>query len=249
VNCTVVRMMGAPFNAKQKDVVNFFEGIPVAGITSVIHKGSNVEYFIAFENENDANEALKRNKQYIGKRYVDLIPSDTNLLQNVKKVFKNINTVVKLKGISYELCTEDEIKRFFDGFSIASIYIPKTQSGKPMGEAYVSFINEDEASRALNNNKKYLGSRYIILEQSKPDATCFLRGFPFSVTGREVRAFLSGYNVTSVRLRKVNGQPTGEAFVVFDSEEEKKKAMQELHKANYGGRYIEFLEPNRQKAQ
>lgn len=236
-------MRGAPFRATQRDVANFFEGLPITGMAAVTHRGFHTEFFISFESEKAANDALKKNKQYMGHRYVDLSPSNETELETVRKVFKNINNVVKMRGIDFEACTEENIIKFFEGIAVESLYVPRRGDGKPIGDAYVSFSNEEETKRAMNNNKKYIGSRFVILERSKENGLCFLRGFPYDVDTQQVRAFLSGYNVLSVRLRRFDGRPTGDAFVMFNTEEEKLRAMEELNKANFKGRYIEFLEP------
>lgn len=65
--------------------------------------------------------------------------------------------------ISNELITEMSDDSFFAGLAIAphGIHLVCTHDGRPSGEAYVEFVNEEQVSAALKKNKELMGNRYI----------------------------------------------------------------------------------------
>eukprot|EP00916_Digyalum_oweni_P015002 GHVL01024503.1.p1 GENE.GHVL01024503.1~~GHVL01024503.1.p1 ORF type:complete len:465 (-),score=90.38 GHVL01024503.1:20-1414(-) len=72
--------------------------------------------------------------------------------------------VLRLRGLPYS-ASEQDIVNFFDGYAMAAI-LPSTApvNGKPSGEAYVEFVNPQEAYRAFTErNRAMLGNRYIEL--------------------------------------------------------------------------------------
>ncbi|CAF1214398.1 unnamed protein product [Rotaria magnacalcarata] len=67
--------------------------------------------------------------------------------------------VIRLRGLPYNSSKED-VTRFFDGLDIAQNGV-HISSSKPAGEAFVAFVNMDNALRALEFNRMNMGHRYI----------------------------------------------------------------------------------------
>eukprot|EP01023_Acetabularia_acetabulum_P017501 TRINITY_DN18746_c0_g2_i3.p2 TRINITY_DN18746_c0_g2~~TRINITY_DN18746_c0_g2_i3.p2 ORF type:complete len:219 (-),score=31.96 TRINITY_DN18746_c0_g2_i3:298-954(-) len=78
----VVRMRGLPFNACQFDIEQFFNGIPTAKnrdsiyMTFDANRRPTGEAFVEFPTQNDREEALKRDRNMIGHRYIELFPAN-----------------------------------------------------------------------------------------------------------------------------------------------------------------------------
>ena len=76
-------------------------------------------------------------------------------------------TTVRLRGIPFRAQIQD-IHTFFMGYNFIpeSCRIGADGTGRPSGDAWISFATVEEASRAvMQKNKQHLGSRYIELFQ------------------------------------------------------------------------------------
>ena len=70
-----------------------------------------------------------------------------------------------------------------------------------------------------------------------------MRGLPFEVSEKVTIQYLAPYRIEEGGTKigtNVSGQRTGEAVVLFDSEEEAKKALLEKQGDNIGHRWIEL---------
>ncbi|XP_071340023.1 G-rich sequence factor 1 [Trachinotus anak] len=75
----VVRLRGLPFTCTEDDIVQFFSGLEIMenGITIVTdHRGRRSgEAFVQFSSQESADEALQRDREVIGNRYIEVFPS------------------------------------------------------------------------------------------------------------------------------------------------------------------------------
>ncbi|XP_040010661.1 G-rich sequence factor 1 [Xiphias gladius] len=75
----VVRLRGLPFTCVEADIVHFFSGLDIMenGITIVTdHRGrKSGEAFVQFSSQEAADEALQRDREVIGNRYIEVFPS------------------------------------------------------------------------------------------------------------------------------------------------------------------------------
>jgi len=72
-NCTVLKMLGIPFQASEQDITKFFQEANAQPVR--IHRKQNGgEAFIEFNSPRDVNRGMTLNKRHIGRRYVDLYP-------------------------------------------------------------------------------------------------------------------------------------------------------------------------------
>ncbi|CAN0497707.1 unnamed protein product, partial [Ectocarpus sp. 8 AP-2014] len=281
----VVRMRGLPWSANEGDIRNFFDGIAIEkdGIHVTLNRDGRPsgEAYVVFETEEAAKEALKRDKDKIGERWIDIFEATKGEVYSMtggggKKgdqggvSFDTTDSaytgVVRMRGLPFE-ATKSQIRAFFDGINVkeSNIFIVTRPDGKASGEAFVLFATEAEAEKALLKDKEKLGDRWIDLfatnkgalyqrvgvgvkMAAKPDAefrgVLRMRGLPFASGVEEIRTFFRGYKVQEHGVFVVNGgdwRPTGESYVLFDSEDEAERAFKALDKQKIGDRWIELF--------
>lgn len=75
--------------------------------------------------------------------------------------------VVRMRGMPYS-CTSADITAFFKGMQIVpdGIFLQTHADGRPTGEAFVEFVNEETAARAMQLHREPMGSRYVELFRS-----------------------------------------------------------------------------------
>ncbi|KAF3695400.1 G-rich sequence factor 1 [Channa argus] len=75
----VVRLRGLPFSCTEADIVQFFSGLDIVenGITLVTDQRGRKsgEAFVQFSSQEVADEALQRDREVIGNRYIEVFPS------------------------------------------------------------------------------------------------------------------------------------------------------------------------------
>ncbi|XP_038901812.1 heterogeneous nuclear ribonucleoprotein F isoform X2 [Benincasa hispida] len=133
--------------------------------------------------------ALQRNRQNMGRRYVEIFRSNrqeyykavanevfdarggsprrsaprSKLNDEVKDCAEHTG-VLRLRGLPYS-AGKDDILDFFKGFNLSedSIHLTLNSEGRPSGEAFVEFSNEQDSKAAMSKDRMTLGSRYIEL--------------------------------------------------------------------------------------
>ncbi|GJP73739.1 hypothetical protein CLOP_g4427 [Closterium sp. NIES-67] len=70
--------------------------------------------------------------------------------------------VVRLRGLPFS-ATEGDITAFFNGLDIApdGIVLQLNYQGRATGQAFVRFVDSENATKALDRNRQHIGSRYI----------------------------------------------------------------------------------------
>eukprot|EP01062_Namystynia_karyoxenos_P049988 TRINITY_DN385_c0_g2_i2.p1 TRINITY_DN385_c0_g2~~TRINITY_DN385_c0_g2_i2.p1 ORF type:complete len:655 (+),score=222.98 TRINITY_DN385_c0_g2_i2:99-2063(+) len=170
-----VRMRGLPFQATPADVRRFFQGLEIAepdGIQFLynLQGKSKGEAFVRFASEEQAAAGAKRDKQFMGERYIEVF---TASLQDMRYCLAQSNpstagsTIVRCRGMPYSTAVED-VAEFFDGCKIvkSGISVCVGSQGRPTGEAFVQFATEDDTSRALRRHRCHLGGRYVEIFRS-----------------------------------------------------------------------------------
>ncbi|KAM9313385.1 heterogeneous nuclear ribonucleoprotein H2-like [Gastrophryne carolinensis] len=177
--------------------------------------------------------------------------------------------VVKVRGLPWS-CTTEEIENFFSESKILGgmdgIHFISTREGRPSGEAFVEFENEDDLNLALKKDRETMGHRYVevfksnsvemdwVLKHTGPnspdtanDGFVRLRGLPFGCSKEEIVQFFSGLEIVPNGITlpvDFQGRSTGEAFVQFASQEIAERALKK-HKERIGHRYIEIFKSSR----
>lgn len=186
----VVRLRGLPFDCTEGDINDFFHGLDVIDVLFV-HKGGKFtgEAFCLLSYPLQVDFALQRNRQNIGRRYVEVFRSRkdeyykaiTNEIMDSRggsprravprarsfdegKDSMEHTGLLRLRGLPFSASKED-IMDFFKEFELSEerIHITATSDSRPTGEAYVEFDSPEDSKSAMSKDRMTLGSRYIEL--------------------------------------------------------------------------------------
>lgn len=199
-NFPVVRLRGLPFNCDELEIHKFFAGLDVVDCL-LVHKNGRFsgEAFVVFSSPMQGEFALQRNRQNMGRRYIEVFQSkkqeyyhaiadevnsggafdgehrSRSPAHRVKKTYDDkdqvdFTEVLKLRGLPYS-ATEPDIADFFRDYEVkeGSVRIVRRPDGKVTGEAYVEFASAEVAKKAMSKDKMTIGSRYVELFPSTPD--------------------------------------------------------------------------------
>ncbi|KAK1361576.1 Heterogeneous nuclear ribonucleoprotein F [Heracleum sosnowskyi] len=194
----VVRLRGIPFDCTDIDVFKFFDGLDVVDVLLVNKNGRfSGEAFVVFAGPMQADLALQRDRQNMGRRYVEVfrckkqeyynaVASEVNYdgihdnefrrspparsKRSQDKDQMEYTEILKLRGLPFST-KKSSIAQFFKDYKLVEgkIHIACRADGKATGEAFVEFISAEEAKNAMAKDKKTIGSRYIELFPSTPD--------------------------------------------------------------------------------
>lgn len=195
----VVRLRGLPFNCTDIDISKFFAGLDIVDVLLVNKNGRfSGEAFVVFAGPMQVEIALQRDRQNMGRRYVEVFRSKRQDYYsavaaevNYEGIYDNdfhgspppsrakrfsdkeqleYTEILKMRGLPYSV-KKSQILEFFSEFKLIEerLHIACRPDGKATGEAYVEFVSPDEAKRAMSKDKMTIGSRYIELFPSTPD--------------------------------------------------------------------------------
>lgn len=213
----VVRLRGLPFDCTEGDINDFFHGLDVIDVLFVHKSGKFTgEAFCLLSYPLQVDFALQRNRQNIGRRYVEVFRSRkdeyykaiTNEIMDSRggsprravprarsfdegKDSIEHTGLLRLRGLPFSASKED-ILDFFKEFELSEekIHITATSDGRPTGEAYVEFASPEDSKSAMSKDRMTLGNRYIELFPSSHEELeeAISRGglLPKSADGKEL---------------------------------------------------------------
>ncbi|CAL9707684.1 unnamed protein product [Knipowitschia caucasica] len=192
----VVRIRGLPYSSSKADIAHFFSGLDIVqnGVTIVAdHKGRNSgEAFIEFTSQEDFEEALSKNRELIGNRYIEVFPSRKDEIRTGPRNRSNVNPPqaqrrtpptasnsqrhdvrnahsspvsshhVHMRGLPFSASAED-IVEFFSPLAVSKLQLEFGPNGRPSGEADVFFSCHQDAVEAMSRDRMHIGERYIEL--------------------------------------------------------------------------------------
>ncbi|XP_051870818.1 heterogeneous nuclear ribonucleoprotein H1, like [Pristis pectinata] len=175
----VIRVRGLPWSSAAEEVMRFFSDCKILNGISGIHftytrEGRpSGEAFIQLESEDDVKIAMKKDKESMGHRYVEVFKSNNIEMDWVLKHTgpnspdSSNDGCVRLRGLPFG-CSKEEIVQFFTGLEIVpnGITLPMDYQGRSTGEAFVQFATQDIAEKALKKHKERIGHRYIEIFKS-----------------------------------------------------------------------------------
>ncbi|RWS31711.1 RNA-binding protein fusilli-like protein, partial [Leptotrombidium deliense] len=220
-NNTVVRARGLPWQSSDQDIAKFFRGLNIVkgGVALCLSPQGrrNGEALVRFVNQEHRDMALKRHKNHIGQRYIEVYRATGEDFVNVA-------------GGNNANCS--------------NITSPRTQENSDQTMEMSHEISEVTKLRLTGNNneaQQFLsrGGQVIVR----------MRGLPYDCTAQQViEFFANGANKCDVMhadegvlfVRKSDGRATGDAFVLFETEEMAGKALLK-HREVIGARYIELF--------
>ncbi|KAD4384249.1 hypothetical protein E3N88_24417 [Mikania micrantha] len=208
----VVRLRGLPFDCSETDIIEFFHGLDIVDILFVHKHGKFAgEAFCVLGYAFQVEYALQKNRQNIGKRYVEVfrsnrqeyykgicnVVSDSRIARprsprrslpkrDPSKDNAQHTGVIRLRGLPFS-ANRDDIVEFFKGFVLLedSVYFMVNSEGKVTGEAYVKFESAEDSKAAMMEDGTCIGNRYIELFPST------LEEWEEAITKGRVNLFLS----------------------------------------------------------
>lgn len=168
-NATVIRMRGLPYSITEEEITEFFSPIKISKIyicRDHLERASG-EGFIVFEKPGQGVKAMEKNKSEMGERYIELFPATplelAIMLDRLNPDVNDDNFIIKMRGLPYS-ATEEEVMEFFDNdSSLVKVHLITDRNGRPSGQAFAEFNDEDARETAMGKNKEHLGSRYVEL--------------------------------------------------------------------------------------
>jgi len=172
----IARLKGLPWQTTQKQIRKFFEGIDLVRI-QILNKKDGLasgDALVEFQNDDDLELGLGKDKQHIGDRYIEVIKTtggemdralgmvDPNIIKSTD------NKVLRMGGLPYS-ATLDEVHAFFQEGEVtpAKVHIiSDIATGFATGKAYVEFESDQEIIAAMGLNRNEIGDRYIELFRS-----------------------------------------------------------------------------------
>eukprot|EP00966_Prymnesium_polylepis_P292885 6764599-Prymnesium_polylepis.1 len=172
---SVVKLRGLPWNVTMDDIVTFLSGIAVPQGGIHLMNGANGRpsglAYVELTSEEDQSEAVKRDKQSIGGRYIDVFPCTQNELQArlagglERGMGAAANSAAdqlfcKLRGLPYS-ASDQQIAAFFAPMQVIAVQVAYNSQGQPSGFGFVQFRSAEDAANALQRSNQVLGSRYV----------------------------------------------------------------------------------------
>ena len=175
----VVKVWGLPWSCSVDEVQRFFSACKIQngpkGIRFIYTREGRPsgEAFVELESEEDIKLALKKDRETMGHRYVEVFKSNNIEMDWVLK-HTGPNSpdmandgVVWLRGLPFG-CSKEEIVQFFSGLEIVpnGITLPVDFQGRSTGETFVQFASQEIGEKALKKHKERIGHRYIEIFKS-----------------------------------------------------------------------------------
>ncbi|XAR62335.1 hypothetical protein NMG60_11017059 [Bertholletia excelsa] len=206
----VVRLRGLPYDCSEADIAEFFHGLDIIDILFVHKNGKFTgEAYCVLAYPLQVDFALQRNRQNIGRRYVEVFRSKRQ--EYYKAISNEISDsaggsphrnvsraksfddakdlaehtgILRLRGLPYS-ASKDDIMDFFKDFALSegSIHITFNSEGRPTGDAFVEFANAEESKAAMIKDRMTLGNRYIeLFPSSREDLEAAISRGRFNVS-------------------------------------------------------------------
>uniref|UniRef100_A0A8D0HG01 Epithelial splicing regulatory protein 1 n=1 Tax=Sphenodon punctatus TaxID=8508 RepID=A0A8D0HG01_SPHPU len=208
-NQVIVRMRGLPFNVTVEEVLIFFgQHCPVTGgkdgILFVTYPDNRPtgDAFVLFACEEYAQNALKKHKDLLGKRYIELFRSTAAEVQQVLNRYSstpliplpaqpilpvlpqqfvpptNVRDCIRLRGLPY-VATIEDILEFLGEYSTDirthGVHMVLNHQGRPSGDAFIQMKSADRAFMAAQKcHKKTMKDRYVEVFQCSAEEMNFV---------------------------------------------------------------------------
>ncbi|KAJ8398116.1 hypothetical protein AAFF_G00431930 [Aldrovandia affinis] len=197
----IIRLKGLPWSCTPAELMDFFSDCRihdgVNGIHLTLNRSGkpNGQAFIELEHEEDVPKALERHRQYLGPRYVEVYEvtnSEAETLLKKSALLPPPDGVVKLRGLPYS-CTEKDVIQFFPDLEIIAggVTLVRNHRGRSSGNAYVEFVSQEMADKALLKDREVMGNRYIEVfssRKSEVHSQYGQRGAESPISNRSVHA-------------------------------------------------------------
>ncbi|XP_056403684.1 RNA-binding protein 12 [Hyla sarda] len=187
-----IHLKGLPYEAENKHVIDFFKKLDIVEDSIYIAYGPNGkatgEGFLEFRNESDFKTALNQHKQYMGNRFIQVLPlTKSQMIEKIESIRKKLQGYnygdpkdsldmemgkhsprlwAHLSNLPYNISRKD-VFHFFHREGIAveenSVHVLTDINGQGLGQALVQYRSEDDARRSERLNRKKLNGRDAFL--------------------------------------------------------------------------------------
>uniref|UniRef100_A0A8B9Q7M8 Epithelial splicing regulatory protein 2 n=1 Tax=Apteryx owenii TaxID=8824 RepID=A0A8B9Q7M8_APTOW len=209
-NQVIIRMRGLPFTATQEDVLGFLG--PECPVTGGKEGLLFVKYpdgrptgdaFVLFSCEEYAQNALKKHKEILGKRYIELFRSTAAEVQQVLNRYMSTPLIptlptpiipvipppytiatgsardcVRLRGLPYTAGIDDILEFMGDAtgdIKPHGVHMVLNQQGRPSGDAFIQMKSADKAFMVAQKcHKKMMKDRYVEVFQCSGEEMNFV---------------------------------------------------------------------------
>ncbi|PAV81938.1 hypothetical protein WR25_10018 [Diploscapter pachys] len=186
-----IRCEGLAYETSRDDLTSFFggNGIIRMDIPRKSNGDAKGDATVVFDNEADFKEALNKNKQVLGRRYVEVYAEDEPRARGGggsgggggrprdagprrgggggggggggADVFRHGEVAVRMTGLPYDANIRD-VEHFFHPIPIVKngVIMPKDLK-ENRGECFVVFPDREAGYWALKRHKNYIGKRFI----------------------------------------------------------------------------------------
>ncbi|KAL2083945.1 hypothetical protein ACEWY4_019463 [Coilia grayii] len=217
---TVIRARGLPWQASDQDIARFFRGLNIAkgGAALCLNAQGrrNGEALVRFESQEHRDLALQRHKHHMGSRYIEVYKATG---EDFLKVAGGCSSEVAhfLSGEGHMIVRMRGLP-----FSATPLQVLQFFSGCQVTDAKEGGCQVTDAQE---------GGCQVT---DAKEGGCQVKG---SANGE---CLVAGGTAGILLVRYADGRPTGDAFVLFASEDHAQMALKK-HKQRLGKRYIELF--------
>ncbi len=160
-----VRMAGLPFRATEQEIKDFFQPEAECVAVRIIFNRDgrpSGDAVAEFESDEEAERAMKKNREHLGSRFVILTREDCEY-NNSSSFSSSGKYTIRMGGLPFRASVREIIDWFRPESECAHVRVLMNRDGRPSGEALAEFETEELAERAMGKNKQYMGERFVIL--------------------------------------------------------------------------------------
>uniref|UniRef100_A0A8R1I8R9 RRM domain-containing protein n=1 Tax=Caenorhabditis japonica TaxID=281687 RepID=A0A8R1I8R9_CAEJA len=178
---------GIPWECTDNQLRDFFGDSGIESVDIPRRNGrAQGDATVTFTNEDDYKNALKKDREHMGTRYIEVFTADSAPRKRIDRDrddfrrsgpprdrysdrrsggmggSSNGEAIVRLRGLPFSVTMRD-ITDFLAPLPIVrdGVLLPDQQRGRPSGEAYVCFENMESVQIAKQRHMKNIGHRYI----------------------------------------------------------------------------------------
>ncbi|XP_071504479.1 probable RNA-binding protein 19 [Diadema antillarum] len=166
-----VKVRGVPFNVKEDDVVKFFAPLEIQAIRAPLNdRGQRTGViFVEFGSEGDVTKAMKRNRDYMGRRYVEIFREEAwnknaytkhneepPWAKQAAELANSEDTVAEtgrlfVRNLAY-ICKEEDLELLFSKYGpLTEVNLPiDTFTKKIKGFAFITYMMPEHAVTAYS---------------------------------------------------------------------------------------------------
>lgn len=184
----VVYMKGIPYNScTNPDIQDFFHGLECTDIFFEVDPKTGKpagNAYVEFAAKEDFNAALEMNMKHMGKRYIEIFPTNREDMNEARRVAMGgerhrQNFCVSVTNLPPAVTNRDLTDYFTElGAQPFAIHIMLKPNGFNAGEAFIEFLTRDQQTKALRRDGSMMGSHRISVKQVAYEVMRRIVGLP-----------------------------------------------------------------------